>query len=203
MQDYKNDVPFDPGFAPYVENFSANIEAIYTEIARQKSHNQKKFTFKRFLPIIQNLIKNQASFYLGCLLWAGFCRYRFNESKEFIGNSFLNLSQEELEKYDFSAEINFFIDYIEKFTGETAYYLGKPIKLEPIIFEIAQNYKIFLEINNNFIETRVTADIKLPEKLDYFKNLSKDSLDEIEEKIYNAIQHKNIEMLLTSGFYGC
>lgn len=188
----ENKVLFDPGFAPLVEHFSGNISVCDQIMSSLNSLHQKKFKFKILYPQIMNLIENNVSFYYGCLLWA-FCIVNQNKNApaEILNNSFLDMSEADLENYDYNQEIDFLIEYFKTFERDSKYYLGKSLTLPPMWIEIINIYKEFLVLNKGFVNVRTTEDIVLPEK---FTGIAfKSSLC---NEIQKAIDDKNIQNLL-------
>lgn len=190
-------VLFDPGFAPFVQNFSYNIESIYEILAQTSSVHQKKFKFKMMQKNISALVKNNTAFYLGCLLWAYYLSTSFeNSPKEIADNSFYGLSSEKIKEYDFDEEINFIILYFDKYKKDTAYYIGKNDSFPDEWLKILKIYKEFLILNNSFINVKYTSDIQIPET---FKNLKFDF--DIKDLINFSLENKNIENLLTVNIF--
>ena len=152
--------------------------------------------FKIYSPKIEKYIKNNIAFYLGCLMWA---YYIFNENintpKELEGNYFLHLTPQELENYDYLIQVNFMENYFENFERDTQYYCGKSFIIPEKWKQTVNLYSEFLKLNEGFVKTKMTSDIKLPEML---KNM-KTELD-IPELINKVIQEKELETLLEADF---
>lgn len=202
MTKFSKTVPFDPGYGPFVLPFSDSIEAIKFEINKYKSINQKRFKFKTFEPNIRKLLDNTLSFYLGCMLWAGYIHYRFiDDIKEISDNPFLTITKEQLESLDFLFEVNFVLDYLEQFEKDSKYYQGKGANLNPMFKQIAEEYKKFLELNNNFVGTKNTSELKLPDSIKHLKNLNAEQLDNLYQKLEDSINQCKLESLLQLEFY--
>ena len=188
---------FDPGFAPYVEHFSQNIQICTQIFSSMSSVHQKKFKYKVLYPQIISLIKNNVAFYYGCLLWAFVL---MNENKEnpleIEGNSFLNMTDEDISKYDFLEEINFIIDYLPILDKDSKYYLGKSSNLPLFWKQILLLYKEFLELNNGFVKVSRTSDIKLP---DAFLDIKYS--ETIKQKVEDSIRIGSIETLLDYNIF--
>lgn len=188
----ENKVLFDPGFAPFVEQFSGNIKICNQIMSSLNSLHQKKFKFKVLYPQILKLIENNVAFYYGCLLWA-FCivKQNINSPVEILNNSFYGLNEEELENFDYSEEIDFIIEYLKTFERDSKYYLNKSADINVFWQEILNTYKEFLLLNKGFINVKNTNDVILPERLaniDYY--------DSLYGQIMDAIEAKHIESLL-------
>lgn len=205
MQNFKNfdkKVPFDPGFSPLSFSFIENMAGLKQDYDRQRANHQKKFWLTKMEPKIVELIEKCASFYLGCILWGGFIHCRFkNDPKEISGNTTEKLSAEEQKDLDCAIESKAMILYIESLNRDLKYFLNRPVKIPVFIEEILENYIEFASLNNNFIGTKTTDQIKLPKAVEHFENLSNEQLDLLCEKIYTTINSGKIEQLLEIGFY--
>ena len=158
-------VPFDPGIGKHVNCFSQDIQYLMSQVLAAKSPNQRKFKFQLIYPKILASFEKITGFYCGCLLWAFYIKNSKNcEEKEITGNNFYGQDFENNDKFDFLYEINFLIDYFDKFHKDVKFFLNKPIKLDEIWHEIAIIYKNFLEINNNFVKIKTTNDLKIPQE---------------------------------------
>lgn len=186
-------VKFDPGIGRLAVNFNEYINDVYSNIMNLHSPHQKRQKFKLYQNKIQEYMKNNIAFYLGCLLWAYYIHYSNKDNpKEIYGNDLLNLTEEQLEEYDYSIQVNFMDNYFDSFERDSAYYGGKKILIPENWRRILSAYSEFLELNNGFVKTKTTADIKLP---DSFKTLNVD-LTEIEKLINSAIQSNDLNLLL-------
>ena len=131
-----------------------------------KNINQRRFKFKTLYNEIIKSFKNIVGFYAGCLLWATYIKYsNAEENKEIDGNNFLNQDINDTDKFDFLYEIDYLINYFEKFEKDTKFFLGKSETLPKKWKFIGETYKNFLIINNNFTQTKTTEDLKLPDSL--------------------------------------
>lgn len=188
----KETVKFDPGFAPLVEHFSTNIDICHQILFGIKNFNQKKFKYKVLQPQIKSLIKNNVAFYLGCLLWAVHLVSKYAaDPAEITGNSFYEMSEEDIANYDFLQEIEFIIAYLKTYERDSKYYLSAVDKLPEDWESVLFLYKEFLALNQGFVNVKTTNDIKIPEK---FKTLTFDF--DIEKEIEKSIEEKCIENLL-------
>ena len=202
MEKFDKTVPFDPGYSNIAFSFIGNIDALHEDYKKLKANHQKKFWLMKFEPAITDLIKKTASFYLGCMLWGGFIHYRFKDTpKEITGNNTLNLSETERQELDCAIEAKEMLDYIQSLDKDYKYFLKRPAKVPLLIKEILESYVEFAEANQNFINTKRTSDIKIPKAFEHFKDFSNEKLDELYDKINNAIESKNIEKLLEYGLY--
>lgn len=185
-------VQFDPGIGDLVIDFNDFINDVYSRLMSMRTIHQKRTGFKLFDSKIKRIIKNNISFYLGCLLWAYYI-VKENEKnpKQITGNIFLGLTEEEKENYDYMIQVNFLENYFESYERDSLYYTGKKTCIPENWKKILKLYSEFLTLNNGFIETKTTADIVLPEELNN-KNFDFDILSYINK----AISEKNLEILL-------
>lgn len=202
MKKYETTVPFDPGYSKISFSFMANISNLTGDFINLKTMHQKKFKLSQIEPKIIDMIVKSTAFYLGCLLWGGFLKSKFkNPPKEITGNYTLSLSDKEKESLDCAQETDFTLEYIKHFDRDCKYYLNKPAKIPEIIKEILVCYGEFARLNENFVNVRMTSDIKLPEALSHLEKMSEERLDELHDKIMAAIAAGKIENLLEIGFY--
>lgn len=202
MKDVSKSVPFDPGYYTISFSFLEQIYPLIENYNQIKVPHQKKFQLTRIEPLILSLINKSSAFYLGCMLWGGFLNQRFkNPPKEISGNNTLNLSAKELQELDCGAEPKIILEYIKEFDRDCKYFLKRPSTISDFIPEILNSYIEFAKNNENFVKIIYTSDIKLPKELEHFKKLSNSQLDELCEKIYEAIGSNKIEKLLDLGFY--
>lgn len=194
---FKDTVPFDPGYSKLAFSFIENITFTNQEYSKLKADHQKKFWLSKMEPTIIELINKSTSFYLGCLLWGGFIRYRFKDDpKEITGNTTKKLSEKEIQELDCAAEAKVIAQYIEIFDRDCKYFLKRPAKISLPIKNILENYIEFAKINENFKNTSKTNDVKLPKALLYFENMTNEQLDKLCENIYATIESGKIENLL-------
>jgi len=189
MFNFENGVEFDPGFSPYVICFSELATSFEAMIVELKTPHQKKFKFQMLAPQLKKAFENVVAFYQGCLLWATYISRTFKDnSKNILNNSFYGRN---IDNSDFLYEVNFLIDYFDKFDRDCKYFLGKTLDIPQKWREIAAIYKKFLEINNNFVNTATTADIKLPEEIP-----EDIDLEQTLKVIETSIQNQALETLL-------
>ena len=185
-------VKFDPGIGDLVVDFNEYINNFYSSLMSLTTIHQKRTKFKMYSNKITNYMKNNISFYLGCLLWA----YYISESnkktpKEISGNPFNNLTKEQLDDYDYLIQVNFMDNYFDSFERDSIYYIGKKTTIPDKWRNIVKTYYEFLELNKGFINTKLTSDIILPEIIKNMKiNFN------IKEKIEEVIKKKSLEILL-------
>ena len=68
--DNKNEVLFDPGYAPIVIDSIGQIGYTYYIFSAIPNLKLKRLNFPNTFKKIERLLKINISFYLGCLLWA-------------------------------------------------------------------------------------------------------------------------------------
>lgn len=202
MKKFDKSVPFDPGFSAISFSFIENIVAANHDFNSLKAPHQKKFWLTKFESTLVEFINKSTAFYLGCILWGGFIHYRFkNEPKEISGNNTADMSEKELQELDCAKEAKAILQYVESFDRDCKYFLKRSAKVSTFIKEILENYIEFTGANNNFININRTDDIKIPNVIKHFNNLSNEQLDILCEKIYSAIELNKIENLLELEFY--
>lgn len=188
-------VKFDPGMGELVVNFNEFVNEVYSQLMAFRTIHQKRARFKLYTAKIERYMKNNIAFYLGCLLWA---YYIVNENakspKEIVGNTFLNMSEEQKADYDYLIQVNFMENYFEGFERDVLYYTGKKYEVPQLWKTILELYSEFLTLNEGFVNAKTTADIKLPEMLKKI-NIKQD----ISKLIDTAISEKSLESLLDTG----
>lgn len=186
-------IPFDPGYAPLVIDSIGQVGYTYYLFSASRDMRVKKINFPNVFRKIENLLKVNIAFYLGCLMWAS-CIASIDDC-ELEGNQLLG---EETTEEEYTNEINFLIELLE--TGlnrDCKYYLNKTYSPDERYLPILKTYKDFLILNKGFVACSRTNQIVLPENL---KKLAKKETKELEEKINSATKTKNICSLL--DYYG-
>ncbi len=185
-------VKFDPGIGELVVDFNEYINGVYSQLMSFSTINQKRARFKLYVNKIEQNIENNIAFYCGCLLWA---YYIVNENKkspkDIIGNAFLNMKDEEKEEYDYLIQVNFLENYFDSFERDVLYYTGQKKLIPENWKKILELYSEFLKLNNGFVNTKSTSDIKLPEQLSKI-----DIKEDINNLINKAISEKSLTSLL-------
>ena len=185
-------VKFDPGMGELVVNFNEFVNDVYSQLMAFRTIHQKRARFKLYAAKIERYMKNNIAFYLGCLLWAYYIVNQNSKSpKEIVGNSFLNMPEEQRADYDYLIQVNFMDNYFDGFERDVLYYTGKKYEIPQTWKTILELYSEFLSLNEGFVNTKTTADIKLPDKL---KNLK--IKEDISKLIDTAISEKSLETLL-------
>ena len=185
-------VKFDPGMGELVLDFNNFVNDVYSQLMSLKTVHQKRARFKLYVSKIERYMKNNISFYLGCLLWAYIIKTENDKSpKAIVGNTFLNMTQEQKDDFDYMIQVNFLENYFDCFERDTLYYSGKKQEIPSDWKEILSLYSEFLEINNGFLSTKLTNDIKLPEKL--AKMTFKQDINSVIQK---AISDKNLDSII-------
>lgn len=185
--DNKDTIQFDPGYAPIVMDTIGQVGYIYYMFNAVKNVKIKRQNFFAVSIKLEKYLKENISFYLGCLLWASYIS-RFD--KEITGNKLLG---EECTQEEYTSEINFLIDFIEnQYPRDYKYYKNKIYVPDERYLPILKAYKEFLILNNGFINCSKTSQIVLPE---YFKKPSENELDTINKNIQEAISSKNLTIL--------
>lgn len=186
-------VKFDPGMGELVVDFNEFVNSVYSQLMSFRTIHQKRARFKLYVSKIEKAMENNIAFYFGCLLWAYYLvKENDKNPKEIVGNVFLNMTQEQKDDYDYLVQVNFMENYFESFERDVNYYTGQKKLIPNFWKEILNLYSEFLTLNSGFVDTKMTSDIKLPEKL-----LKLDIKEDINNVIINAIENKSLNDLLT------
>ena len=186
-------VKFDPGMGELVVDFNEFVNSVYSQLMSFRTIHQKRARFKLYVSKIEKAMENNIAFYFGCLLWAYYLvKENDKNPKEIVGNVFLNMTQEQKDDYDYLVQVNFMENYFESFERDVNYYTGQKKLIPNFWKEILNLYSEFLTLNSGFVDTKMTSDIKLPEKL-----LKLDIKEDINNVIINAIENKSLNNLLT------
>lgn len=186
-----NFVPFDPGYSKYVSSFMYFNEQVKGILKSFKVQNQKIFQYRRFLPQILDVMQKEVGFYYGCLLWAAYISYE-NPPKEISNNSFLGKTPEELKEFDYLEEVNYILNFFEQYPKDLMYYKIQAQSIDSKYIKTVEIYKDFLIINESFIDTKTTADLKLPSEI---KNLNEKDILKIKSLIDATINDGDFERL--------
>ncbi len=185
----KDKIKFDPGFAPIVIDSLQQLGYTYYSFNAISNIKLKKINYIQTSKKLEKYLKGNISFYLGCLMWAKYIS-QF-EDCEIEGNKLLG---EVCEEKEYTDEINFLIDLVEKqMPRDYKYFLNKNYSVDERYLPILKSYKEFLIINKGFCNCSNTSEIKIPKNI---KTLSKDELEILNTKIQNAIEEKDITKLL-------
>lgn len=182
---------FDPGFAFFVYPLAESMDALYLEFSSIKNPKTRKFKFQMYHKQIISMVKNNVAFYLGCLMWAKILKECMPDMT-IEENHFLNIDIKDIEN-DFFAEIDYLVNYFEKYKKDCKFYLGKEMNLPANWLTIAELYKEFLSINKSFVKTEKTNDLILPKTLD---KILKTTNDENKKLIAKALEIQDLTILL-------
>ena len=169
-------INFDPGYAQYTTILSISVESIYASISRFKNLNQKKMQFRMYYPKIKKMVDNNVAFCFGCILWAVYIKSLGSE--EILNNPCLNDIYNEEEAIE---EIIYSKNYFEQLKKDAKYYLGEKYSYDEKYINILNAYQEFLTLNESFVKTKTTDDLKIPETIKQPTNLLeiKDKIDEV------------------------
>lgn len=169
-------VKFDPGFAQYTTILSINTQYIYASILKFKNFSQRKTQFKMYYNKIIKITENNVAFCLGCLLWATYLKSL--KSEEIINNPCFGDNYNEQEAVE---EIDFSINFFEQLKKDVKYYLGQSYEPDERFITILNTYREFFTLNEGFVNTKLTDDIKLPPSIKSVSNYGeiKDKIDEV------------------------
>lgn len=186
-------VKFDPGMGEFVVDFNEFVNSVYSQLMSFRTIHQKRARFKLYVGKIEKAMANNIAFYYGCLLWAYYLvKENQNSPKDIVGNVFLNMTQEQKDEYDYLIQVNFMENYFESFERDVNYYTGQKKQIPESWKKILELYTEFLSLNDGFVNTKKTSDIKLPEKIEKME-IEKDILSVINK----AISTESLESLLT------
>ena len=177
-------VKFDPGYAKHTTILSISLDYIYKKINSIKNFNQKKIQFKMNYPQILRMVNNNIGFVIGCILWAVYIKSLGDVKIE--GNPCLN---DTFNKEETVEEIDFSINFFNQLKKDAKYYLNQDYEINPKYIDILNLYREFLLINSNFVSTRTTVDLQLPQSL---KTPSQDDLKTIHSKIEEVLNSGNL-----------
>lgn len=187
----KKTVLFDPGYTPLVMDSIGQIGYTYYMFSALQNPRIKKINYPNVYKKLTSLLKTNAAFYLGCMLWASYIKTIKNAELE--GNKLLG---EEASEEEYTNEINFLIDFVEKqLPRDSKYYLNKPYTPDSRYLPILKAYKDFLILNKGFVNCSNTNQIVMPK---YLKTPS--DTEQLYKTIQEALKEKNIESLLDEGF---
>jgi hypothetical protein len=193
-------VPFDPGFSPLVSGIPREAALVFDEIAKLKEPHKRKFEFQRFDAQLSEMIKRQAGFYMGCILWGAYLRYRYKDCPRAIeGNPMLETQDAAGKDVDYEAETRFVIELIDKLNRGANYYLRTPSRAGRGLIPIFEAYGEFTALNDNFRHLDTTDRIKLPQIAAEVEKYSIEQLDGLKDRIYDAISAGKPEILLNTG----
>ena len=190
--------PFDPGFSQLATNFPKEVYGYLDEIAGLKQNHQKKFAFTHLENQIVPIIKQCASFYLGCILWGSYLLWKYkNDVREIEGNPLLSTS----EQLNIENEIAFILGFIDKFEKSAQFYLKRSSRINLVHLKYLKIYTQFVGLNNDFKNLKFTNEIKLPAEVAHFEHFNEQKLDELKQKIDEIINSESLENILHLGFY--
>jgi len=202
MNKYEQGVPFDPGYSSISVYLPEHAIPFLQEMESLKAPHQKKFRLSTGEKALKSLINISRAFYLGCMLWGAYVHYRFKDSpRNILDNPYIKLNEEEAGKVNVNQEIDFTKEFLIRIDKDYKYFLKKPLDIDKNISEILESYREFANINNNFLKTASTSDIKIPNSLKHIQNLSNAELDILHDKIYEVIKSEKLDNLLSLGFY--
>ena len=202
LAEIQKKVPFDPGFSEFTTSFPKESYDYLDEIAGLKQNHQKKFAFIHLENQIVPIIKLCSSFYLSCILWGSYLFWKYkNDVREIEGNPIFSLSEEDKNELKNNNEIDFILEFINKFEKSAKFYLKRSSRINSEYIKYFEAYKQFLKLNDDFINLKFTNEIKLPAEVAHFENFSEQKLDELKQKLDEIINSGKLENILNLGFY--
>jgi hypothetical protein len=198
---FEQEVPFDPGYAPHLVPFLPAIKTIDAELIVIKNFGQKKLRYKILSKIGHKAFLSTLGFWVGCLLWGGFIKYKFQDNpKPISGNGFIGLSKEDIESFSYNEEFEAMTNYIQNYSKDMKYYLSKYISLPNFYGKIIEEYKEFVALNDNFLNSKSTNDIKISPKFEFLAEYSDSKLDELYSQIITVIESNDLSQFLELEF---
>ena len=187
MEEKNEKVLFDPGYAPLVIESIGQTGYTYYMFSAIRDVKIKKMNFLGVSLKLEKLLKINAAFYLGCLLWATYIKSHKNAQIE--GNQLLG---EECSEEEYTTEIDFLIDFIQdNFPRDYKYFKNKVYEPDKRYLPIFKTYRDFLVLNKGFVKTQKTDEIILPKNI---KNVSQQDLEKIYNKVMQVINSQNMEL---------
>lgn len=177
-------VLFDPGYAQHTTILSLSLNYIYSEINSFKNLGQRKMKFKMVYPQILRMVENNIGFCLGSLAWAIYIKSLGDlkiEGNPCYGDTY--------DKNETIEEIDFSIEYFSQLKKDSKYFLNTDYEINPKYIKVLELYKDFLIENKNFVNTKTTGDIILPEGV---KIPCSNDLEVIHSKIQDVIHTGNL-----------
>ncbi len=184
-----NTVLFDPGYSSCVLGISDNVEFMYSTFqASFMPPKQKKFQFSILLPKLQETLKQNVAFYLGCLLWASYIKTFKNaqiEENPCLGDDY--------DKEVALSDVNYLKDFSQNILIKDAkYYINKSLDINPRYILILDTYIEFIKLNKGFVNLKTTDELLLPKNL---KALDKENATTIKNKIDEVLCEKKLSKL--------
>lgn len=158
MEETLKGLEFDPGFAPYLMDFSSTIEYLYMDINRFKNFGQKKMKFLQYHKKMLQVLNNSIGFYIGCLMWASYIKTE--PKQEILSNHCFGKEYNESAN---TAETQYILKFLEMYPRDMKYFLAQNYTFDENIINLVKVYEEFLVINKGFVESKYNKDIKIPE----------------------------------------
>lgn len=196
MENYKNSVPFDPGYNELQSELPADILEHIELLKKSTPKHKIKFELSRLLPHICKSIDAIAAIYLGCVVWGAFLKYYFDTPVKIEGNPAEKLSEEEKQSFDYTEELVFVEKLIKELDRDSKYYLGKPLQINKNVKKALESYYNFVKINENFLSTFYTNEIKETEYMKKYSAKTKEELENLHNLIKTAIKEQKIYDIL-------
>ncbi|MCD8377398.1 MAG: hypothetical protein LUB59_01270 [Candidatus Gastranaerophilales bacterium] len=179
---------FDPGYGRHLNSLIYTLEDIYETIGKFKNLSQRKFKFKQYFPAILELLDQNTTFYLGCLLWAVYLKSQ--PEGDIINNHCLgNVFDEQTSLI----ELLFLMKFSQTFSKDTKYYLNEDFVYPEEYSGILEIYKEFAILNDGFVNTKKNTDITIPDKL---KTPPPEDLETIKRTIDETVSTGDFDKLL-------
>lgn len=190
-------VPFDPGFSKHNPSLPDDIFVQLELISKIKLSNQRKFK----LQIIENSlikpIKTLGCIYHGCVIYGSTIGSLYDSpGVKIADNPIIKLPEEERKDVDLCLEAKTTLELFQRINKDINYNFRRKSHLMPDLDKYIETYIEFITLNDHFKNLKSSDQIKLPKKTSHFKDYEKIKLKEIEQKVINIAQSKNIEEIL-------
>lgn len=186
-----NTVEFDPGIGNLADSLYSEAYVIENDMSTMPQRARKMRYFQAVYKRIVKVMLNNLAFYNGCLAWA-YCIKNLDSEATISGNPFVSLTDEQKANYAPTDSVDFFIEYLPQFYSNLKYYNIKGVQLPENTDYILNTYREFVAVNEGFINAYKTADIILPDNVNFSK-----SAEDLKNEILSAVENKNILTLLS------
>ena len=127
-------------------------------------------------------------FYIGCIIWAVVIKQENNA--EILNNYCFGGEYNEGETL---SEVRFIREYFEQLKKDAKYYIGQNYEVDEDYLKILDVYGEFMKINEGFVNTSTTNDLKLPENCE---NFSKEDIETFKTEIDKVVENGKLAELL-------
>lgn len=189
-----NSVPFDPGFSGFYPVFIHGLIPQADLILKLKARNQIKFQLQLLERKLVDPYKIVRAIYYGCVVYGSIIASKYNKNPAIVdGNPFKNIDPAKQINTDLTVEVNNLLSLYKKVNSGVQFHLNKKSSLPEDFEDYANLYIEFININDQFKNLETTAQIVLPEQTQHFKDYKPQKLGQLEKKVFEIIESKNLE----------